>query len=474
MGDGAAGGGFDTAGPGRDVAGRRCAVLGLARTGIGVARLLARRGAHVAALDLKPRHLLPPGIDELERSGVRILLGPHPAEELRRAELIVISPGIPDLPEVAEAEAAGVQVVSEVEVGLWWLRAPVAAVTGTNGKSTVTTLLGEMGRRAGRPTFAGANLGTPLADAVDGPADDPAGLVVAELSSFQLERTTSLHARAALLLNVTDDHLDRHGSLEAYAAVKARVFRNQTPDDFAVVPAGDALCERLAAAGRARVVRFGAPGSEAFAEGEELVVRAPGTAELRLPRSLLRLRGAHNVDNALAALLAARLLELPPAAMSATLEAFTGLPHRMQLVGEVRGVEYYDDSKATNVGAALRAIEGLDRRGVLIAGGREKGGSYAPLREAIRRQITRLVLIGEACPAMRAELGDLVPCEDAETLEQAVRRAAAAAEPGQAVLLAPACSSYDMFRDYLERGNRFAETVRELAREAVTEGARGD
>ena len=457
----------------RDVAGHRFAVLGLARSGIGVARLLVRRGAHVVGLDLKPRHQLPSGIDELERAGVRVILGPHPVEELRGADCIVISPGIPELPEVVEAERAGVRVVSEVEVGLWWLRAPVAAVTGTNGKSTVTTLIGEMVRRGGRPVFVGANLGTPLADAVDGPADTPEGLVVAELSSFQLERTPSLHARVALLLNVTDDHLDRHGSLEAYAAVKGRVFRNQTPEDFAVVRAGDALCERLAAGGRARVLRFGAPGTEAFAEGEDLVVRAPGTDELRLPRSLLRIRGAHNLDNALAALLAARLLAVPLEAMAETLEAFPGLPHRMQFVGEVRGVEYYDDSKATNVGAALRAIESLDRPGVLVAGGREKGGSYAPLREAIRRKIVRIVLIGEARRAMRAELGDLVPCEEAETLEEAVRRAAAAAAPGQAVLLAPACSSWDMFRDYAERGDRFAEAVRELARAAGQEGGGG-
>lgn len=473
MGGVAAERGFDRNNGKPEVAGRRFVVIGLARTGIGVARLLARRGARVAGLDLKPRHQLPPGIAEIERAGVRVILGPHPVEELRGADCIVISPGVPDLPEVAEAEAAGVRVVSEVEVALWWLRAPVAAVTGTNGKSTVTTLIGEMVRRAGRPVFAGANLGTPLADAIDGPADAAEGLVVAELSSFQLERTSSLHARVALLLNVTDDHLDRHGSLEAYAALKARVFQNQTPDDFAVVPAGDALCERLAAGGRARVLRFGAPGAEAFAEGEDLVVRAPGKDELRLPRSLLRIRGAHNVDNALAAILAARLLDVPPSAMSETLSSFTGLPHRMQLVGEVRGVEYYDDSKATNVGAALRAIEGLDRRGVLVAGGREKGGSYAPLRDAIRRKITRIVLIGEARRAMRAELGDLVPCEEAETLEEAVRRAAAAAEPGQAVLLAPACSSWDMFRDYVERGNRFAEAVRELAREAGEGGGDG-
>ncbi|NMC69385.1 MAG: UDP-N-acetylmuramoyl-L-alanine--D-glutamate ligase [Myxococcales bacterium] len=473
MGGAATSGGFEGAGGGRDVAGRRFAVLGLARTGIGVARLLARRGARVTGLDLKPRHQLPPGIDEIEQAGVRVILGPHPVEELRGADCIVISPGIPDLPEVAEAEKAGVRVVSEVEVGLWWLRAPVAAVTGTNGKSTVTTLICEMARRGGRPVFAGANLGTPLADAIDGPADTPEGLVVAELSSFQLERTSSLHARVALLLNVTDDHLDRHGSLAAYAAVKGRVFMHQTPDDFAIVRAGDEVCERLAAEGRARVLRFGAPGTEAFAEGEELVVRAPGTDELRLPRSLLRIRGTHNQDNALASLLAARLLDVPPAAMAETLGTFTGLPHRMQLVGEVRGVEYYDDSKATNVGATLRAIEGLDRPGVLVAGGREKGGSYAPLREAIRRKIVRIVLIGEARRAMRAELGDLVPCEEAETLEEAVRRAAAAATPGQAVLLAPAYSSWDMFRDYVERGNRFAEAVRELAREAGREGGDG-
>jgi UDP-N-acetylmuramoylalanine--D-glutamate ligase len=444
------------------VAGRRFAVLGLARSGVAAARLLLARGARVTVLDLKPREQLPPGLAELERLGARAVLGPHPVEVLRAVDCIVLSPGVPDLPQVAEAEAAGVRVVAEVEVALWFLRAPVVAVTGTNGKSTVTTLIGEMVARAGRPTFAGANLGTPLADAVGSPADSPAGLVVAELSSFQFERLSSLRPRVAVLLNVTDDHHDRHGTFEAYAALKGRVFDGQTEADDAVIPGGDAVCERLAARGRARLRRFGGPGPDAVVDGPDLVVRVPGTEEVRVPRAALRIRGAHNADNALAAALAARCVGAPGEAIGEALASFGGLPHRMQLVAEVGGVAFYDDSKATNVGAALRAIEGLDRRAVLIAGGREKGGSYAPLRAAVRERITRLVLLGEARAALRRELGDLVPCEEASSLEEAVAAAAAAARPGEAVLLAPACSSYDMFRDYVERGERFAAAVRRL------------
>jgi UDP-N-acetylmuramoylalanine--D-glutamate ligase len=444
-----------------DVAGKRFAVLGLARSGIACARLLLKNGARVTALDLKPRHQLPPGIDELERLGARVVLGPHPVEELTGAEFVVISPGIPELPQVAAAGKAGVKVVAEIEVALWWVRAPLVAVTGTNGKSTVATLVGEMGRRAGRPTFAGANLGTPLCDVVGNAANGPGGLVVAELSSFQLERTASLRPRAALLLNVTDDHLDRHGTLAAYAALKGRVFDGQTEDDWAIVPAGDALCEGLAARRKGSILRFG-PGGDGSVDGGELVARVPGKAEARVPLSVLRIRGAHNVDNALAAMLAARCMDLPAAAVREALAGFTGLPHRMQLAAEVKGVVFYDDSKATNVGAALRAIEGLDRRAVLIAGGREKGGSYAPLREAVKSRIKRIVLIGEARANMKAQLGDLVPCDEAGTLEEAVALAFHAAEPGEAVLLAPACSSYDMFKDYAERGERFASAAKAL------------
>ncbi|MBI5489193.1 MAG: UDP-N-acetylmuramoyl-L-alanine--D-glutamate ligase [Deltaproteobacteria bacterium] len=460
-----------------EVVGRKFAVLGLARSGIACARLLLARGARVTVLDVKPREALPPGVDELERAGARVVLGPHPVAELKAAEFIVISPGIPDLPQVEAAEGAGVKVLAEIEVALWWLRAPIVAVTGTNGKSTVTSLLGEMGRRAGRPTFAGANLGTPLSDAVDSPANAPDGLVVAELSSFQFERTASLRPRVAVLLNVTDDHLDRHGTFEAYAELKGRVFDGQTAGDFAIVPAGDAVCEDLARRRKGRVLRFG-PGGNAFVDGGDLAVRGPDGEEVRVPRSVLRIRGGHNEDNALAAMLAARCVGLPAAALREALATFAGLPHRMQLVAEVGGVAFYDDSKATNVGAALRAIEGLDRRGVLVAGGREKGGSYAPLRDAVRAHIKRIVLIGEARANMKAQLGDLVPCDEADTLEDAVRLAAAAAEPGEAVLLAPACSSWDMFRDYVERGDRFAAAAKATGnireREVRAKDAKGE
>jgi UDP-N-acetylmuramoylalanine--D-glutamate ligase len=456
----------------RSITGRPFAVLGLARTGIAAARFLARRGARVEAFDLQSRDRLPPAVADLEALGVPLVLGPHPIDRLLEAETIVVSPGIEGSPAVAAAETAGIPVVSEVELACRFLRAPIVAVTGTNGKSTVTTLIGRAGEAAGRPTFAGANLGTPLVDAVGAAADVPEGLVVAELSSFQLERTGSLRARVAVLLNVTDDHLDRHGSFDAYAALKGRVFRNQGPGDDAVVPRGDAVCEGLAAAGAAAVRRFGGAGADASAEGEDLVVRWGGRERFRMARGALRIRGAHNADNALASALAASLVGIPGEATAAAIASFAGLPHRMQPVGEAGGVLFLDDSKATNVGAALRAIEGLDRRAVWIAGGREKGGSYAPLRAAAAAKVVRLVAIGEARTALRAELGDVVPFEEARTLEEAVRIAHAAARPGEAVLLAPACSSYDMFRDYVERGERFAAAAAALG--AVRAGGEGD
>lgn len=446
-----------------EVAGRRIAVLGLARSGVSAARLLVRRGARVVGLDLKPREAISDGAADLERLGARLVLGPHPVEELTCADLVVVSPGIPEVPGIVAARGAGVPVVSEVEVALWYLRSSVIAVTGTNGKSTVTSLVGEMLRRAGLPVFRGANLGEPLTDAVGSPADSPEGWVVAELSSFQLERTPSLRARIATVLNVTADHLDRHGSFEAYAALKGRVFGGQPRDGWAVVPHGDAVCGSLAAAGSARIATFGLSAGDAAVAGDDFEFRVPGPDPIRIPRSALRIRGLHNEENALAAGLIAVLAGAPADAVRGAFETFEGLPHRMRFVAEVGGVAFWNDSKATNVGAAVRSIEGIDRRVVVIAGGRDKGGSYAPLRDPVRRKVSRFVLIGEARGAIARALGDLVPCDEAASMEEAVRLAFGAARPGEAVLLAPACSSYDMFRDFEDRGDRFAQAVRAVA-----------
>ncbi len=452
-----------------DLRGRRVAVLGLARSGISAARLLLSRGAIVSAYDLRPREKLPHGATDIERDGARLVLGPHPADEFASADAVVASPGIPSVPAILSAEAAGVPVVSEVELAAWFLRAPVVAITGTNGKSTVTTLVGEILRRGGRPTFYGANLGPPITEAVGSEADVPGGVVVAEVSSFQLERTSSLRPVVAALLNVTDDHLDRHGTFDAYAAVKGRVFLGQRPGDHAVVPHGDALCAGLAAASPASRAAFGLEGGDATIEGDDLLFRPAGFEPVRVPRSSLRIHGRHNVENALAAGLIARVAGAAVDAIRAAFESFDGLPHRMRLAGEIGGVAFWNDSKATNVGAAVRAIEGLDRRAVVIAGGRDKGGSYAPLRAPVAAKVARMVLIGEARGAIAEALGDLTPCDEAATLEEAVRAAFRAARPGEAVLLAPACASYDMFRDYEERGERFEAAVRDLEAE-VREG----
>jgi UDP-N-acetylmuramoylalanine--D-glutamate ligase len=325
----------------------------------------------------------------------------------------------------------------------------------------VTTLVGDMCRRTGRPTFVGGNLGSPLVDAVDTPAAGPEGLVVVELSSYQLERVDRFRAHVGVLLNVTEDHLDRYASFADYVAAKGRMFHGQRRGDAAVVPAGDALCASLAEVSAASLHRFGSPDGEVRIDRGCVV---NGSSSLALPVDALAVRGAHNYQNACAAALAARLAGVPAPMVTEALRAFRGLPHRMQPVGRVGGVDYLDDSKATNVGAAVAALDGLDMgegRVVLVAGGMDKGGSYAPLRERLERVGRGLVLLGRAAPRIaEAFEGSSLPIEQVGSMDEAVARARAMAQPGDAVLLAPACSSFDMYRSYSERGEAFQRAVR--------------
>jgi UDP-N-acetylmuramoylalanine--D-glutamate ligase len=355
-----------------------------------------------------------------------------------------------------------VVVTGELELASWFISAPVLAVTGTNGKSTTTTLAGEIVAATGRPTFVGGNLGVPLCEAVGTAAAGPAGACVVEVSSYQLETTAAFHPRAAILLNITPDHLDRYGGMEGYAAAKERIFLAQTADDVAVLNVDDPRVEAMGARVKSRVVPFST--RRALAEGGwvepgALCLRLPGGATERYPAELPGLIGRHNQENALAASLAARFLGATPAQVRATLLAFRPLPHRMTLVTEVGGVAFFDDSKGTNVGAVEAALSGFPRPVVLIAGGRDKGGGYAPLATAMKQVGRGAVVIGEAAPAIEAALAGVVPVVRAASLEAAVAAAAELARPGDAVVLSPACASFDMFRNYEHRGDVFRAAV---------------
>ncbi len=406
------------------------------------------------AADLVAERLL-----ALANAGVRFGLGAHRAETFAKADLIVMSPGVPPLAVVAAAEARGVPVVSEIELATWFTRAPIVAITGTNGKSTVTTLVGEILRAQGVPTFVGGNLGDALSHAVDTPAAEPGGRLVVEVSSYQLEKIATFRPTVAVHLNLTPDHLDRYKTMAAYGAAKARIFLHQTARDHAVVPGDDPLLVATARAYAGQMHTFGGEKSEVRLRDESIV-----TASGRVyPLALLNIRGTHNISNAMASVLAAELAGASREATTVALASFTGLPHRMQFVLTDEGVVYYDDSKATNVGAAVKALEGIDRKVVLIAGGRDKGGSYDPLVQLLRAKGRAVVLLGEAAPILRSALGTSVPHREAEDMFDAVRIARLLAEPGDCVLLAPACSSLDMFESYAERGRSFAAAVRALA-----------
>jgi UDP-N-acetylmuramoylalanine--D-glutamate ligase len=432
--------------------GRNALVVGLGRSGVAAARLLRERGARVTATDKKPLSALGAVADVLGPQ-VRLELGGHRAHSFRAADLVVLSPGVPPLDELREARG---EVVGEFELGCRLLRAEVVAITGTNGKSTTTSLVGEMLRCLGRPIFVGGNLGTPVCEAVGGPADRADGIVVAEVSSFQLETVGRYHARAAALLNVTEDHLDRYPDMEAYRRAKMRVFLNQTAGDFAVVRGDLASATRAATPARTFSFASDAP-ADATLDAKDIVLC--GT---RLPTTGLPLVGRHNLENLMAALLVGRCLGVAPADALAAARGFRPLPHRMEPVAERAGVAFFDDSKATNVGAVASSLAGFPRPVVLIAGGRDKGGSYAPLRDAAQKVVRAAVLIGEARERIAAALQGAVAVDLASDMGDAVRRAAAIARPGDAVVLSPACSSYDMFSDYADRGRAFRAAVEAL------------
>ncbi|MBK7976212.1 MAG: UDP-N-acetylmuramoyl-L-alanine--D-glutamate ligase [Deltaproteobacteria bacterium] len=446
----------------REVGGRRVLVVGVARTGLAAARFLLDRGARVTITERRPRAELPAEVDALERSGAVIEAGGHGEATFLEQDLIVLSPGVPmTLAPLARARERGVPVVSELELAAAYLTAPMVAITGTNGKSTTTTLIGLIGEAAGLRTFVGGNLGTPLITGV-AEAESPE-LAVVEVSSFQLEAIHDFRPRVSIILNVTEDHLDRYASFDEYVRAKARILANQGAGDTAILNHDDPVVRRLAAECRARVVftslRGRPPGPAAWVEGDRFFIDfGEGDREV-YDASELKLEGVHNRENAIAALASARVMGIDGVVAMRAIAGFPGLPHRMERVAEHDGVRWVNDSKATNVAAAARSLEGYAGGVILLAGGVDKGGSYEPLVAAARGRVTRAFVYGEGRERLAEALERALPTTRVDDLAGAVAGAAELARAGDVVLLAPACASYDQFKSFEERGALFRRLV---------------
>ena len=436
-------------------------VAGAARSGLAAAELLARRGARVTLSEARADA---PETEPLKTLGVQLELGGHESETFTNADLVVLSPGVP--PEQAAVQAArerGVPVIAEIELAYRWLQGRVIAITGTKGKSTTTALTGRILETAGFKVTVGGNIGAPLSAQVA--ESTPDTFHVVETSSFQLEQIDTFHPWIAVMLNFSPDHLDRHPNVEAYAAAKGRIFENQDAMDWSVINADDPAVLELARRGRARTRLFSK--QTALADGTVvadgwIVDRRADRSDRLVPLNAIHLLGPHLINDVMAAATVGALAGAAPAAMTAAVESFRGLEHAMELVADVGGVRFVNDSKATNVESALRSIESFERDLVPIIGGKFKGGDLGLLREPLKARAKAVVAIGEARPLVREALEATVPVHEAQSFSEAIARAYALAQPSGVVLLAPACASFDMFRDYAERGRMFKEEVARL------------
>lgn len=441
---------------------QRAVVVGAGRSGLAAAALLRARGARVTLVDNAPTVA---EADQLRARGIAVETGPHRAEPFASADLVVLSPGVPaSLPVVADARARGVPVIGEVELASRWIRGRIVAVTGTKGKSTTTTLAARMLAEGGLAATAGGNLGVALSSLVD--ASTPDAVHVVEVSSFQLETIDTFHPWIAVFVNLSPDHLDRHGSFEEYRAAKAAIFRNQTAGDWAVVNADDPLVLETARATRAQRFDFAldTPVRRGVTvDATHVIEQQPGSRRPVLPIDAVRLPGRHLLADVLAATAVSLIAGVEPAAIERAVRSFDGLEHALERVAEIGGVTFVNDSKATNVIAARRAIESFAGGVVPIMGGRYKGGAFEDLHDALRARAAGVVLIGESADRIDEALEGVVPTVRAVSIDDAVRQARAMAPHGGVVLLAPACSSFDMFPDYVARGRAFKDAVRKLA-----------
>lgn len=449
-----------------EVFGKRILVVGLGKSGISSSLFLAGKGADIVLADIKEeKDLEREALDRLKEAGIRLELGPHQGETFMNSDLIVVSPGVPLETDVLRAaREKGIPVIGEMELASRFFDTPIIAVTGTNGKTTAVSLLGEMIGRSGRKVFVGGNIGTPAIDYAAGKQD--CDYAVLEVSSFQLDTIEAFRPRIALLLNITPDHLERYAGFDAYVRSKLRIFENQGKGDYAILNDDDEVLSAVEMLDRQTLLRYGMKRDigkrHAYMEGRRLIAGLSGEKEASFDTRGFLLPGTHNIENLMGVVLAALAAGVDQETIQACILGFRGLPHRIEPVGDVRGVMFYDDSKATNVDAALRSIKSFDRPIILIAGGRHKGGEYRPMVDASKGRVKRAVLMGESRQLMADAFEGVAPYVFAEDMRDAVSISFNLAVKGDVVLLAPACSSFDMFTDYAHRGNVFKMEVERL------------
>ena len=452
-----------------ELRGKRVLVVGLARTGVATAFFCSARGAKVTATDARPENEIGEAIAPLRSVGICLELGGHRENSFLEQDLIVPSPGVPaDAPLLQAARAKGVTIWSEVELAGRFLHGRLIGITGSNGKTTTTSLIEHILKTAGFSTILAGNIGTPLIARVEQTSDN--SITVVELSSFQLELIETFRPNISVFLNLTPDHLDRHHTLEAYGRAKARIFENQTEADSAVLNADDPATTPLAPP-KPRVYWFSRKqrvAQGAFVRETEIVFRNDGQEEAVLNLKDIPLAGSHNVENVLAAVAATRLAGAEPAAIAKGVRSFAGVEHRLEFVAEIGGVPYYNDSKATNVDATLKALDAFRGRILIVLGGKDKGSDYTVLQRPLREKAILALLIGAAAEKIEKQITGSVAIERAGTIERAVEIASHAARPGDVVLLAPACASFDQFQNYEHRGRIFKELVHQLERQAAS------
>jgi UDP-N-acetylmuramoylalanine--D-glutamate ligase len=448
--------------------GKRVLVVGLGKSGVASALFLKAHGARVTVSDTKSGDDLRNEIPVLLDHGITVETGGHGERTFQGQDLIVVSPGVPiDAPPLAQARSLGESVIGEIELAAQFLPGPIIAITGSNGKTTTTTLTGEIMAAGGFPTLVGGNIGTPAISLAERATRD--SVIVLEVSSFQLETIQTFRPKVSVVLNVTPDHLDRHRTFDAYVNAKARIFENQRGDDFTVLNADDPTCVSMAARTKAQVFWFSRQKEVErgawVREGAVLFRDSRGQREI-LQVSDIPLKGAHNLENVLAAVCAGALMGCAPEKIRQAVANFKAVEHRLEFVATIRGVDYYNDSKATNVDATIKALESFPANIHLILGGKDKGSDYSVLNDLLRQRVKRVYTIGAAAAKIESQIvstknggPELV---HAETLENAIRKASTIAQPGDIVLLAPACASFDQFKNYEQRGGLFKEIVRSL------------
>jgi UDP-N-acetylmuramoylalanine--D-glutamate ligase len=442
---------------------KRVLVVGLGKSGVASALFLKDHGARVTVSDTKSPDQLREEIPQLLDHAITVETGGHGERTFRGQDLIVVSPGVPfDAPPLVQARALGEAVIGEIELAAQHIPGPIVAITGSNGKTTTTTLAGEILTAGGIPTLVGGNIGTPAISLVG--LAKPETAVVLEVSSFQLETIATFRPKIAVILNITPDHLDRHRTFQAYLEAKARIFENQQASDFAVLNEDDATCRTLGDRSRGQVFWFSrkkeVPRGAWVKDGQIFFRDSQSQREIMLVREI-PLKGAHNVENILGAICAGALMGCEPAKIREAIQNFKAVEHRLEYVATVKGVEYYNDSKATNVDATIKALESFPKNIHLILGGKDKGSDYTVLNDLLRERVKRVYTIGAAAQKIESQI-KAAEVVHAETLENAVRRASAVAQPGDIVLLAPACASFDQFQSYNHRGRVFKEIVSSL------------